>query len=576
MSSILTNVNAMSALQTLRSISNNMEDTQSRISSGLRVGTASDNAAYWSIATTMKSDNATLSSVQDAIGLGAAKVDTAYAGMESALEVVDAIKNKLLTAQESTADKSKLQEEIKQLQGQLNSIASSASFSGENFLKANLGGDAESLKKSVVGGFTRDSSGNVKVQTIEMQLSSSTVLFDTNTKAGAAKAGILDATLKLDEKRATLQITTAKPVTTTGEDLVNGNSVKSADTAGNEVYTTSGGDTYVRYNDTKGQVRDAAGKDLWVQVVARDATDPDVVPAAPNNVTAKAADGTTALEDGAATSLTYYVVTKPVVETKTVAATTESALTAASSTATLDGTYDPATGAIGTPSAADVAKITAKDFMKVEIATNGVATVYSDYKTDGTAGKTETYIKLGASDTWVKATANPVTGTPAVSPEYKDGVKGVKVNSTTPGADPTYYTIDTANQSIASAFGNVNTDAGFSVTDLDITKLGDLSGKLGLTEDEVLGKMVQFVVDQYKTMTSAAAELGSVSMRIGLQENFVSKLSDTLEKGIGRLVDADMNEESTRLKALQTQQQLAVQALSIANSDSQNILSLFR
>ncbi|WP_272936972.1 flagellin, partial [Agrobacterium pusense] len=44
----------------------------------------------------------------------------------------------------------------------------------------------------------------------------------------------------------------------------------------------------------------------------------------------------------------------------------------------------------------------------------------------------------------------------------------------------------------------------------------------------------------------------------------------------GRLVDAEMNEESTKLKALQTQQQLAVQALSIANNDSQSILSLFR
>ena len=61
MTSILTNTNAMAALSTLRSISNSMEDTQSRISSGLRVGSASDNAAYWSIATTMRSDNAALS-----------------------------------------------------------------------------------------------------------------------------------------------------------------------------------------------------------------------------------------------------------------------------------------------------------------------------------------------------------------------------------------------------------------------------------------------------------------------------------------------------------------------------------
>ena len=61
-----------------------------------------------------------------------------------------------------------------------------------------------------------------------------------------------------------------------------------------------------------------------------------------------------------------------------------------------------------------------------------------------------------------------------------------------------------------------------------------------------------------------------------MQEDFVSNLMDTIDKGIGRLVDADMNEESTRLKALQVQQQLGIQALSIANSNSQNILSLFR
>jgi flagellin len=65
-------------------------------------------------------------------------------------------------------------------------------------------------------------------------------------------------------------------------------------------------------------------------------------------------------------------------------------------------------------------------------------------------------------------------------------------------------------------------------------------------------------------------------MRIEMQEDFVSKLTDSIDSGIGRLVDADMNEESTRLKALQTQQQLAIQSLSIANTNSENILSLFR
>lgn len=88
MTSILTNMAAMAALQTLRTIGANMADTQRQVSSGLRVQTAADNAAYWSISTTMRSDNMALSAVSDALGLGAAKVDVAYAGMESTIDVL--------------------------------------------------------------------------------------------------------------------------------------------------------------------------------------------------------------------------------------------------------------------------------------------------------------------------------------------------------------------------------------------------------------------------------------------------------------------------------------------------------
>ncbi|WP_156623715.1 flagellin, partial [Ensifer sp. Root423] len=106
----------------------------------------------------------------------------------------------------------------------------------------------------------------------------------------------------------------------------------------------------------------------------------------------------------------------------------------------------------------------------------------------------------------------------------------------------------------------------FSVMTLDITNMtgGALSQALSGV-DSILTQM-----------TDAAADLGALNSRIDLQKGFVENLSDSIEKGVGRLVDADMNEESTRLKALQTQQQLGIQALTIANTNSQNILSLFR
>ena len=76
--------------------------------------------------------------------------------------------------------------------------------------------------------------------------------------------------------------------------------------------------------------------------------------------------------------------------------------------------------------------------------------------------------------------------------------------------------------------------------------------------------------------TSALATLGTQSKSLGRQISFVNKLQDALEAGVGNLVDADLAKESAKLTALQTKQQLGVQALSIANSSSQTLLGLFR
>ncbi len=246
-----------------------------------------------------------LSAVSDALGVGAAKVDTAYAGMESAIEVVKEMKAKIVAAQEEGVDKAKIQEEITQLQEQLVSIAKSSSFNGENWIAGTA------ATKTVVSGFVRNSDGNVSVKTTEYTMDDDSMLY-----------------------------------------------------------------TF----DANGDVEDDNG-----------------------------------------------------------------ILGANGDTITVDGT--------------DYTTIAVKDI-------------------------------------------------------------------------------------------NVESD--------------DLDAAL-VSVDAALEKM-----------TSAGAALGSISSRIELQSDFSEKLSDAIEKGVGRLVDADMNEESTRLKALQTQQQLAIQALSIANSDSQNILSLFR
>jgi flagellin len=302
MTSILTNNAAMSALQTLRGINSDLQTTQNAVSSGLRISKASDNAAYWSISTTMKSDDSAIGAVSDALGLGAAKVDTATTAVTSALDIVSQIKSKLVTAMEGSVDKGQVQEEIGQLQQQLQSVAQSASFNGENWVMAANGGSA-----SVVSSFIRGTNGTVSVSTTSYEFN-----------AGAT---------------------------------------------GNVLFGTQA-----------------------------------------------------------------------------------------------DGSIDTASGILGT-----------------------------------------------------------VSGT-------------------------------------------------FSVFSLDITGMtgGQISSALN---------MVQTALN---SMTSMGSRLGSISTRIDLQTTFASSLSDSIESGVGKLVDADMEQESSKLSALQTQQQLAVQSLSIANSSTQNILSLFR
>lgn len=102
------------------------------------------------------------------------------------------------------------------------------------------------------------------------------------------------------------------------------------------------------------------------------------------------------------------------------------------------------------------------------------------------------------------------------------------------------------------------------LNDIDVTS--DSGADAALVAIEF---MIQNAID-------SAASFGSAQGRIETQSTFISSLTDSLKSGIGTLVDADMEEASARLQALQVQQQLGIQALSIANQAPQSLLSLFR
>lgn len=117
---------------------------------------------------------------------------------------------------------------------------------------------------------------------------------------------------------------------------------------------------------------------------------------------------------------------------------------------------------------------------------------------------------------------------------------------------------------VSGQFMNANAGGLGALTAIDVSSSAGATAALGSIET-LIG-----------TAINAAASFGSAEGRINTQADFISSLTDSLKSGIGAMVDTDMEEASARLQALQVQQQLGVQSLSIANQAPQALLSLFR
>jgi flagellin len=155
-------------------------------------------------------------------------------------------------------------------------------------------------------------------------------------------------------------------------------------------------------------------------------------------------------------------------------------------------------------------------------------------------------------------------------------VGGLKNALIAGGLSETSFTMDITTAGELTITNNTNADVSYSFA--ATRGSGGLAGLTSLDVTTTAG--AQDALAQIETMIqtsiNAAASFGSVEARISSQSDFVSKLTDALKTGIGAMVDADMEEASARLQALQTQQQLGIQSLSIANQAPQNILALFR
>lgn len=179
--------------------------------------------------------------------------------------------------------------------------------------------------------------------------------------------------------------------------------------------------------------------------------------------------------------------------------------------------------------------------------------------------KTATYT---LTDSDVDSGSNTIPDLVAVG--MKNAIDALKVDGLTVDFDSAnpgqlVFTNDgDSDLSVSGQYKNAGSGGLGALSSIDVSSANGAKTALGNIET-----MLQ-------TSISAASSFGSVEKRIGIQADFVTSLTDSLKAGIGTLVDTNMEETSARLQALQVQQQLSTQALSIANQQPQNLLSLFR
>ena len=128
---------------------------------------------------------------------------------------------------------------------------------------------------------------------------------------------------------------------------------------------------------------------------------------------------------------------------------------------------------------------------------------------------------------------------------------------------------------LANADGSNTLDVGQEVMSLGGTNV-TVAATASFDTAAAASGLVATIETSLDNLNTALAKLGTGSKSLEVHKTFVGKLSDSLEKGIGNLVDADLAKESARLQSLQVKQQLGTQALSIANSAPSNILGYFR
>jgi flagellin len=181
LNSINTNTGAMIALQNLNATNSELQTTQSRINTGLKVASAKDDGATWSIAQNMRSQSSALDAVKDSLSRGQSVIDVASSAGASVSDLLTQMKTKALAASDTgldTAGRNALNEDFKALRDQITKVVSNASFNGVNLL--------DGSKKGISALANADGTSNITVAAQTLTLGGSIVSVKTTESLGTA------------------------------------------------------------------------------------------------------------------------------------------------------------------------------------------------------------------------------------------------------------------------------------------------------------------------------------------------------------------------------------------------------
>lgn len=189
MSSILTNASALSALQALSSTQSSLATVQDQVSTGLRVATAKDNSAYWSIAAQLNQDNGVIKATNDALSVGQSVLSTASSAIASLTSTLNAMASALTNATATGSNLTSINTSLASLGAQLTDAVNNASFNGLNVLN-NTSSGAAITSVDFVSGYNATSTGGT-INTITLTLAAGGGVYTPSATAGTAGTGLL-------------------------------------------------------------------------------------------------------------------------------------------------------------------------------------------------------------------------------------------------------------------------------------------------------------------------------------------------------------------------------------------------